>query len=268
MYRGRFAPSPTGPLHLGSLVTAVASYLDARAHQGEWLVRMEDLDGPRTVVGSDRWILQTLEAFGFEWDGDVIWQSRREEIYRAAFEQISSDVYPCGCSRKETGTIYSGACRDGLPVGKSARSWRLRVPPEEITFEDQRTGNFSQDLARDVGDFVLLRADGAWAYQLAVVVDDAWQGITHVVRGADMLDSTPRQIYLQRLLGYPQPEYSHIPLVVNEHGDKLSKQTGAKPISLEHPAKDLRRALEFLGSKPPTEVDNMKDLWTWATTVR
>ena len=268
MYRGRFAPSPTGPLHLGSLVTAVAGYLEARAHQGEWLVRIEDLDGPRTVAGSDRLIVQTLEAFGFEWDGDVIWQSHRKAAYRAAFEQISAEIYPCGCSRKETGTIYSGTCRDGLPGEKSARAWRLRVPHEEVSFEDQRAGHFSQNLARDVGDFVLLRADGVWAYQLAVVVDDAWQGITHVVRGADMLDSTPRQIYLQRLLGYPQPEYSHIPLVLDEHGDKLSKQTGAQPISLEHPAKDLRRALEFLGSKPPAEADTVKDLWTWATTVR
>ena len=268
MYRGRFAPSPTGPLHLGSLVTAVASYLDARARQGEWRVRIEDLDGPRIVPGSDQLILQTLEVFGFEWDGDVIWQSHREEAYRAALEQISSEIYPCGCSRKETGAIYSGTCRNGLPAGKSARAWRLRVPSEEVSFEDHRAGHFSQNLARDVGDFVLLRADGVCAYQLAVVVDDAWQGITHVVRGADMLDSTPRQIYLQRLLGYPPSEYSHIPLVLDEYGEKLSKQTGAKPISLEHPAKDLRRALEFLRSSPPAEVDNVKDLWTWATTVR
>jgi glutamyl-Q tRNA(Asp) synthetase len=252
------------------LVTAVASYLEARAAGGEWLLRIEDVDGPRSIAGADRLILDTLKLYGFHWDGPVVRQSQRLDAYESALAQLKTAgvIYPCGCSRKEVGAIYPGTCRDGLRPGKEPRAWRLRVPDEEIAFEDQRSGRFVQNLQHGVGDFVLLRADGVFAYQLAVVVDDAWQGITDIVRGADMLDSTPRQIYLQRLLGYPQPRYTHIPLVLDKHGEKLSKQKGAQALSLQDPVKELRRALEFLGSKPPAEIDNLTDLWKWATAIR
>ncbi|MEX3919245.1 tRNA glutamyl-Q(34) synthetase GluQRS, partial [Paraburkholderia sp. BR10872] len=241
-YRGRFAPSPTGPLHFGSLVSALASWLDARAHGGAWLVRVEDIDGPRTVPGAAEDILATLVAFGFHADEPPEWQSRRTGLYRAALDRLiaSGDVYPCGCTRKEiadsqlrahqrnTTLIYPGTCRDGLH-GKPARAWRLRVPDEDavdepagaaanpalIRFDDRWQGPQHQNLATEVGDFVLLRADGQWAYQLAVVVDDADQRITHVVRGADLLDSTARQIWLQQCLGVPTPAYLHMPVVTN-----------------------------------------------------
>jgi len=250
-YRGRFAPSPTGPLHFGSLVGALASYLDARAHGGTWLVRIEDIDGPRTVPGADRQILATLEAFGMRADEPPVWQSARTADYVQAFTALQDAglVYPCGCSRKEiadslanaharhTTLAYPGTCRDGLK-GKSPRAWRLRVPEPDaasIAFDDRWQGPQSQDLAAEVGDFVLKRADGQWAYQLAVVVDDANQGITHVVRGVDLLDSTARQIYLQRALHLPTPAYLHVPVVVDANGEKLSKQTGAAPLDAHAP---------------------------------
>jgi glutamyl-Q tRNA(Asp) synthetase len=245
-YRGRFAPSPTGPLHFGSLVGALASYLDARAHGGTWLVRIEDIDGPRTVPGADRQILSTLESFGMHADEPPVWQSARTADYEKALQTLQDAglVYPCGCSRKEiadslanaharhTTLAYPGTCRDGLK-GKSPRAWRLRVPEPgaaTVAFDDRWQGPQSQDLAAEVGDFVLKRADGQWAYQLAVVVDDASQGITHVVRGVDLLDSTARQIYLQRALHLPTPAYLHVPVVVDANGEKLSKQTGAAPL--------------------------------------
>lgn len=268
-YRGRFAPSPTGPLHFGSLVSALASWLDARAHGGAWLVRVEDIDGPRTVPGAAEDILATLERFGFRADEPPEWQSRRVDLYRAALDRLiaTGHVYPCGCTRKEiadsqlhahrrnTTLIYPGTCRDGLH-GKPARAWRLRVPDDDahaahtpalIRFDDRWQGPQQQDLATEVGDFVLLRADGQWAYQLAVVVDDAAQHVTHVVRGADLLDSTVRQIWLQQCLGVPTPAYLHVPVVTNEAGEKLSKQTGALALDATRPLEALLAAARHLG---------------------
>ncbi|TDV32786.1 glutamyl-Q tRNA(Asp) synthetase [Paraburkholderia caballeronis] len=262
-YRGRFAPSPTGPLHFGSLVSALASYLDARAHEGAWLVRIEDIDGPRTVPGAADDILATLARFGMHADEPPEWQSRRIDRYRAALDRLTADghVYPCGCTRKEiadsqlhahqrnTTLIYPGTCRNGLH-GKPPRAWRLRVPDGDaalIRFDDRWQGPQQQDLATEVGDFVLLRADGQWAYQLAVVVDDAAAGITHVVRGADLLDSTARQIWLQRCLGVPTPAWMHVPVVTNAHGEKLSKQNGAQPLDASRPLDALVAAARHLG---------------------
>jgi glutamyl-Q tRNA(Asp) synthetase len=262
-YRGRFAPSPTGPLHFGSLVGALASWLDARAHSGTWLVRIEDIDGPRTVPGAAEDILATLARFGMQADEPPVWQSERTDAYQQAFEQLESGgfIYPCGCTRKEiadsllhaharnTTLAYPGTCRDGL-YGKPPRAWRLRVPDGQaaiVTFEDRWQGPQTQDLATEVGDFVLKRADGQWAYQLAVVVDDADAGITHVVRGADLLDSTARQIYLQHCLAVPTPSYLHVPVVTNEDGEKLSKQTGAAALDANEPLKALHAAAHHLG---------------------
>ncbi|MGB9151240.1 MAG: tRNA glutamyl-Q(34) synthetase GluQRS, partial [Burkholderiales bacterium] len=235
-YRGRFAPSPTGPLHFGSLVAAVGSYLDAKAHGGEWLLRMEDLDTQRNMPGAADGILRTLEQFGFGWDGAVVYQSARKDLYLDALETLREKklVYPCACSRKEIadsslvgieGPVYPGTCRDGMPVGRKVRAWRLRTSENIIKINDLIQGTNSQNIAREVGDFVLQRADRTIAYQLSVVIDDANQGITHVVRGADLLASTPRQVYLQRLLDLPTPHYLHLPVAVNERGEKLSKQT-------------------------------------------
>ena len=262
-YRGRFAPSPTGPLHFGSLVSALASWLDARAQRGAWLVRVEDIDGPRTVPGAAEDILATLERFGMHADETPVWQSRRMTRYQEALEQLKTTglVYPCGCTRKEiadsllhaharnTTLAYPGTCRTGLH-GKPARAWRLRVPDGEaavITFDDRWQGPQTQNLATEVGDFVLRRADDQWAYQLAVVVDDADAGITHIVRGADLLDSTARQIYLQRCLGLATPEYLHVPVVINEHGEKLSKQNGATALDNDKPLDALSAAARHLG---------------------
>ena len=215
-YCGRFAPSPTGPLHFGSLVAAVGSYLDARSHDGQWLVRIEELDPPREMPGAADLILKTLAAYGFEWDGEVVYQSNRHDAYESALESLTRQglLFPCSCSRREIADstlgggehlVYPGTCRDGLVEGKVARAWRVRVTDADIAFDDNVQGPVSQCLQRDAGDFVLKRADGLYAYQLAVVVDDAWQGITHIVRGADLLDSTARQIYLQRCLGLATP---------------------------------------------------------------
>ena len=277
-YVGRFAPSPSGPLHAGSLVAALASYLDARAHHGQWLIRIEDLDTPRTVAGAAEAILDMLAACGMRSDGAVMWQSRRHTLYQAALERLQAWVYPCGCSRREiadsrTGTaadgatVYPGTCRHGLAPGKPARAWRLRVPDagtaaDCIGFEDRWMGPVHQCLSAEVGDFVLKRADGIWAYQLAVVVDDAAQGITHVVRGADLLDSTARQIYLQRLLRLPTPLYLHVPLVANADGDKLSKQTGARALDPAQPLAELLRAADFLGLELGARpVRSLEDFW-------
>lgn len=255
-YVGRFAPSPSGPLHAGSLVAALASYLDARVHQGRWLVRIEDVDEGRSAAGAADSFLALLPRLGMYWDGEVAWQSRRTHLYQAAADRIAAQSYPCGCNRREiadsrlgTGpdgaAIYPGTCRHGLASGRTMRSLRVRVPEagyDTIAFTDRFAGTVVQQLARDAGDFVLKRGDGYWAYQLAVVVDDADQGVTDVVRGADLLDSTPRQIYLQRLLGVPTPRYLHVPVIRNAQGEKLSKQTGATAID---PA-DERQALQLL----------------------
>lgn len=255
---GRFAPSPTGPLHFGSLVAAVASWVDARARGGRWLVRMEDVDEPRCVEGADREILRTLERFGLRWDGEVMYQSARVAAYREALERLKElgAAYACSCSRKEAGEVYAGTCRAGVREPGKQVAWRVRVEDVEVGFEDRACGGFAQNLARDVGDFVVLRADGLFAYQLAVVVDDAAQNVTDVVRGADLLDSTPRQIWLQRLLGYPEPRYLHVPVVTNAAGEKLSKQTLAPALAEGREEDDLRAALRFLGQpEAPPEVD-------------
>lgn len=276
-YRGRFAPSPTGPLHFGSLVAALGSYLDARAAAGEWLLRMEDVDAPRAVPGAAAAILGTLERLGFAWDGEVVYQSGRRPKYLAAFERLrrNAAVFACACSRREVADSalgaegvprYPGTCRNGLPTGREGRAWRLRVEPGTVCFNDLLQGRICQDVAADVGDFVVLRADGNFAYQLAVVVDDADQGITHVVRGADLIDSTPRQICLQDRLGLARPAYLHLPAAVSAAGEKLSKQTCARPVNDHRPQAALMAALAFLGQAPPAglaEAD-LDSLWRWA----
>ena len=276
-YRGRFAPSPTGPLHFGSLVAAVASFLEARTRGGEWLVRMEDVDTPRVVAGAADDILRTLDAFGMRWDGEVMYQSERGGAYDAALEVLRRErkLYACGCTRREIadsavagieGYVYPGTCRHGLAPGRRPRAWRVRTDGAAIAFDDSIQGRISHDLEKDVGDFVLYRADAVYAYQLAVVVDDADQAITHVVRGADLLESTPRQIYLQRLLGYTTPEYAHLPVAVNAEGQKLSKQTLAPAIDAEHAAASLTQALAFLGQSPPAALGraSIEEVWQWA----
>lgn len=275
-YRGRFAPSPTGKLHFGSLVAAVASCLDARAAGGEWLVRIENIDPPREVPGSADSILASLEAFGFEWDGEVLYQSDRFGRYREITDQLRREglAYPCACSRKEIsalarlghdGPIYPGTCRQGLPPGREGVALRLRTDDRPIGFEDRIQGTITQSVASESGDFVILRADGFFAYQLAVVVDDQDQGITQVVRGCDLLHSSPRQIHLQRLLGYATPGYAHIPVVLGDGGKKLSKQDLAHPVDPSHPLPALRMALGFLNQEqPPGELDDLREWWAWA----
>jgi glutamyl-Q tRNA(Asp) synthetase len=284
-YRGRFAPSPTGPLHFGSLVAAVASYLDAKRHQGGWLVRMEDLDGPRCVPGAADAILRTLEACGLEWDGGILYQSHRADAYEVALQTLRGigAAYPCACTRKEIsdsslhgpdGQIYPGACRNGIPAGREGRAWRVRTdlasPPDGrgvVAFDDALQGHLVQQLESEIGDFVVKRADGLFAYQLAVVVDDAHQGVTHVVRGADLLASTPRQIYLQRLLDLPTPRYMHVPVAVNAAGEKLSKQTLAAPVERNDPAMALWSVLAFLRQQPPQALrgETPAAILQWAT---
>ncbi len=276
-YRGRFAPSPTGPLHFGSLVAAMGSYLEAKSCRGEWLVRIENIDSPREVTGAAKEILDTLEALGMEWDGEVVYQDQRHEAYQAALTMLEqrSMVYPCTCSRKEiadSGIIhreagaYPGTCRAGLSDYRNSASLRVRTHDDPIEFKDTLLGPVRQQLTSTTGDFVLRRADGIYTYQLAVVVDDAAQGITHVVRGSDLLDSTPRQIYLQHLLGYSTPTYMHLPLVTNTQGKKLSKQTRAAAIDLSNPVAQLISALEFLGQNPPAEMveSSLASLWQWS----
>jgi glutamyl-Q tRNA(Asp) synthetase len=281
-YRGRFAPSPTGPPHFGSLVAAVGSYVDARAHHGRWLVRMEDVDAPRVVAGSADDILRTLERLGMHWDEGVMVQSGRDEAYHAALKQLGErgTLYPCACTRREIadsalhgvdGFVYPGVCRNGLPAGRAARATRVRTTGACVLFTDAIQGTLTQNVERDVGDFVVRRADGLFAYQLAVVVDDAAQGITDIVRGADLLDSTPRQIHLQRLLGVPTPRYAHLPVAVNPRGEKLSKQTLARAVDTQQPAREIARALRFLGQtvpddwlEPGSSGVSSQDIWSWA----
>lgn len=284
MFRGRFAPSPTGQLHAGSLVAALASYLDARAHKGEWLLRIEDVDGPRCILGADKVILKQLQQCGLQWDGEVAYQSQRYALYHAALESLMSQgvVYPCACTRKEIeesqallgldltrhkAAIYPGTCRNGLR-GKEARAWRFNVQQwcalrgsPVVHWTDRRLGPQVQNVLEEVGDFVLKRADGLWAYQLAVVVDDAAQGISHVVRGQDLVDNTARQYLLQEALGLPHPLYLHTPLVLGANGEKLSKQNGAKALDLSSEAavcqamKTAASALEL-----DTSDHNLNDL--------
>ena len=281
-YRGRFAPSPTGPLHFGSMVTALGSYLDAKHKNGTWLVRMEDLDTPRTVPGAADGILHTLECLGLHWDEEVVFQSQRTPAYEEAWHRLNSidAVYPCACTRKEIADsaihgsahrnpdelVYPGTCRNGIPAGRESRSWRVRTINKTVKFSDMLQGNIAQNIENESGDFVVKRADGLFAYQLAVVVDDAFQGITHVVRGADLIASTPRQIHLQQLLGLPTPHYMHLPVALNAQGEKLSKQTLAEPVNCSSPAELLIRALKFLQQNPPAELSacDVNSILNWA----
>ena len=275
-YVGRFAPSPTGPLHFGSLIAALASYADARAAGGHWLLRIEDLDAPREQQGATALILRTLERFGFEWEGPVRRQSDRNDAYVEAFERLRRDgkLFPCGCTRHELRQgalgvggerVYPRNCISGLAAGRVARSWRLRVDDKVVGFTDRVQGAQSQVLTRDVGDFVIRRADRQWAYQLAVVVDDADQRVTDVVRGADLLASTPRQIFLQRQLELPTPRHAHVPVAVNINGEKLSKQTRAAALAEDRPESALLAAWRFLDQRE-AEVDlaNVREFWDWA----
>lgn len=308
-YRGRFAPSPTGPLHFGSLIAAIGSYLDAKHHHGTWLVRMEDLDAPRCMPGAADDILRTLDAFGLHSDEPVLYQSRRIAAYEEALQKLQAidAIYPCCCTRKEIadsavhgieGFVYPGTCRNGIPSRRERQAWRVRTNDAPITFVDGLQGGspdtgresdvggrgsqaaapangcsavtcrsrITQNLEQEIGDFVVKRADGLFAYQLAVVVDDAFQGITHIVRGADLLASTPRQIYLQDMLKFRNPVYMHLPVAVNEAGEKLSKQTLAAPVNALRPAETLLHVLKFLQQHPPARLADYdaKAVLDWA----
>jgi glutamyl-Q tRNA(Asp) synthetase len=266
MSTGRFAPSPTGPLHLGSLAAAVASWLHARAAGGRWLVRIEDIDGPRVVAGAEEEILAALQRYGLEWDGEIMRQSERSSLYEAALERLRSRglVYDCACTRADlqrfasaphgAEPVYPGICRDGIPSGRTARSTRFRVPDAVITFDDLVQGRISENVAAQSGDFIVRRADGIFAYQLAVVVDDGDQGVTQVVRGCDLLPSTARQIALQRALDLPTPLYAHIPLVTAPDGSKLSKRDGALPLA-QLDAQRIRETLAFVLQHIGVEVE-------------
>ncbi|AVO61275.1 tRNA glutamyl-Q(34) synthetase GluQRS [Pseudomonas chlororaphis] len=257
-YIGRFAPTPSGHLHFGSLVAALASYLDARAVGGRWLLRMEDLDPPREEPGAQAAILKALESYGFEWDGEMVRQSDRHAAYAEVLNRLFNQglAYACTCSRKQLEPyhgIYPGLCRNA-GHGQEDAAIRLRVPELEYRFTDRVQGEFRQHLGRDVGDFVIRRRDGLYAYQLAVVLDDAWQGVTDIVRGADLLDSTPRQLYLQELLGLPQPRYLHVPLITQPDGHKLGKSYRSPPLAADQATPLLFRALRALGQKTDSEM--------------
>jgi len=276
-YRGRFAPSPTGPLHFGSLVAATASYLDARHRQGEWLLRVEDLDPPREIAGASDSIIRTLEQLGMTWDGPISYQSQRHHLYDEALKQLrqQGSLYDCGCSRREiadsavvteAGPVYPGTCRNGLPPGRGPRSVRVRVGSAVISVRDRLQVPLQQQLASDVGDFIVRRADRLVSYQIAVVVDDAEQQINHVVRGADLLDSTPRQMYLQQLLGLPTPAYLHLPIAVDSRQAKLSKQSFAQPVTGDDSNSAIIDALRFLRQQLPDAAHDASsdELWQWA----
>lgn len=278
-YRGRFAPSPTGPLHFGSLIAAVASYLEAYAHNGEWLVRMEDVDELRNVAGAADDILLTLEAHGFEWCGDVIYQTQRKPAYSEALQQLMDQdlVYRCVCSRRDLreqaehgplGLIYPGTCQNQAHSEDHEHALRIRTRHQHIEFADAIMGLYGHNPHRDLGDFIIRRRDGLFAYQLAVVVDDAWQGITDIVRGYDLLNSTPRQIYLQQCLNYPSTHYAHLPIAVNAQGDKLSKQTHAPAIDRKQPVTNLVKVMKFLNQQPPQSLEqvSLSEFWQWART--
>jgi len=273
-YVGRFAPSPTGPLHFGSLIAAVASYLEARSRNGRWLLRVEDIDPPRAQPGAIPLILAALEAYGFEWDGPVAYQSRSRHLHDAAIATLIEQqmAYRCGCTRSELesakpgalGAIYPGTCRNGCDAIEAAI--RVRTNDSRLEFVDGLQGGQMQRLESESGDFIVLRKDGLIAYQLAVVVDDYLQGITDVVRGADLLASTPRQIWLQQQLDYPTPNYLHIPVATNEHGQKLSKSYGAGAIALDQVSRTLHAALCTLGQRPPADLASaaIAEVWQWA----
>ncbi len=275
-YRGRFAPSPSGPLHFGSLVAATASYLQARSQQGEWFLRIDDIDEKRTVKGADQRIIQTLDQFGFEWQGEVIYQSHCKADYQDALQQLTSKklIYPCDCSRQKIrqsakqgayGYIYPGYCRNKNHQ-PTEYALRLRTNDKPIIFDDAILGCQQQNLEQEVGDFIVRRRDTLFAYQLAIVVDDEKQGISDIIRGADLLDSTARQIYLQQQLGYHTPSYAHIPLATHPQGGKLSKLTAAPAINPQQAKFELFKALNFLGQQPPAESQqsDLNSLWSWA----
>ncbi len=284
LYRGRFAPSPTGPLHKGSLIAAIASYLEAKKNNGKWLVRMEDVDELRNVKGAANSILHSLEAFGFEWDESILYQTQRKDAYADALQNLKKQkrVYPCTCSRKslrdkaasglittgQFGVIYPGFCSNNAftNVNPEDYSIRIKTPEQSYSFNDELSGYNIQNLKIDSGDFIIRRRDGLFAYQLAVVVDDDFQNISHIVRGSDLLDSTARQLFLQQCLKYPQPQYAHLPLIVHENGDKLSKQTGAKSIGNKADIPLLIECLKFLGQKPPELLSHasLDEFWQWA----
>ncbi|MCP5145726.1 MAG: tRNA glutamyl-Q(34) synthetase GluQRS [Gammaproteobacteria bacterium] len=256
-YRGRFAPTPSGPLHFGSIVAALASWLAARSRNGQWWLRIEDLDRQRLRPDAESSILNTLEHLGLHWDGPMLRQSERLVHYQAALERLLREglAYPCGCSRADlVEGCYPGTCRSGLPEGRQIRSWRFRVPDGEVTFIDRIRGELTIDVAHSSGDFVIKRADGYFAYHLAVVLDDALCGMTDIVRGADLIDSTPRHILLQQALGLPTPTYAHTPVVLGDDGRKLSKHLGAPPPVLSDPGTVLHDALSFLGQRPPAAL--------------
>jgi glutamyl-Q tRNA(Asp) synthetase len=273
LYRGRFAPSPTGPLHFGSLIAAVGSYLQACTRQGEWWLRIEDIDPPREVPGAADTIRRQLEAFGFVWDR-YLHQSDNQEIFEALLKELrqTGAAYPCGCSRKSiiarTGQAshYPGTCREGLGAGVRPRSWRIRTSEEAIVFDDPIQGRITTRLDEQGGDFILKRADGLIAYQLAVAADDAMQGMTEVVRGRDLMDSTPRQLHVQQMLGLDSPRYTHLPVALNARGTKLSKQSGAPALDPTQPSRPLWQALAFLGQQPPPELGEAPpaEIWQWA----
>ncbi len=271
-YTGRFAPSPTGPLHFGSLFAAIASYVDARANHGLWLLRMEDLDPPREPEGAAERILQQLQDFSLNWDGDVLYQSSRLQAYEEALEKlrVAGLCFNCTCTRpqiKAMGSVYNGQCREAQRESTAESAVRVLTESVETGFDDAVFGHYAQNIERDVGDFVLKRKDGLHAYQLAVVVDDAYQHITHVVRGADLLESTPRQIYLQKKLAYPTPNYAHIPILLNQEGQKLSKQHFATAIDSNNASELTFQALELLGQQPPSglKTETVGVQLEWAT---
>ena len=276
-YRGRFAPSPTGALHFGSLIAAVGSYLEAKSHNGEWLVRIENLDKPREIPAASHEIFRALEILGMEWDHEVIYQDQRIDSYENILTILNKRglTYSCTCTRKEiadssitgiSGQIYAGTCRNNVQNKDRPGAVRIKTDNNIIEFEDSLHGLISQRLESETGDFILRRSDGIYAYQLAVVADDATQGITNVVRGADLLDSTPRQIYLQKLLGYSTPTYMHLPVAVNNQGEKLSKQTKAALLDISNPVKQLVEAVNFLGQESPIELlgNSVSSFWKWA----
>ncbi|HSR63228.1 MAG TPA: tRNA glutamyl-Q(34) synthetase GluQRS [Gammaproteobacteria bacterium] len=267
-YVGRFAPAPSGPLHFGSIVAALGSYLQAKSQHGEWLVRIEDSDRFRVVEGATELILNTLEQLGLTWDGEVVIQSQREDRYREELARLQSTglVYPCTCTRRETrGKPYPGTCRNGPSHNRTNSSLRIRTDDTRIEFEDTVTGKYIQSLEDEVGDFIIRRADGMTAYHLAVIIDDTDQGVTEVVRGADLIDSTPRQIYLQRMLEYSVPGYLHLPVAIDDTGRKISKQNNAPGIDVAQGARVLTNALAFLGQKPDPQLADaaVSDVIRW-----
>ncbi len=270
-YIGRFAPSPTGPLHFGSLLAALASFLDARANQGSWLVRIEDLDPPREPAACAGLILQQLTDLGLHWDGGVLYQSTRLEAYELILKQLQAEelCFPCDCTRaqiKAMGNVYDGSCRRRISAPTKDFAVRLKVDAADVSFEDLIQGHYVQNLTEDVGDFVIRRKDKLFAYQLAVVADDEMQNITHVIRGYDLIDSTARQIFLQQTLNYSKLEYAHIPIIVDKMGQKLSKQAFAPSIDTDHAASLIYQSLNLLGQSPPTalEKENTQQQLQWA----